>query len=328
MPDEEKVIVSCSCLAQYNVAKLKPGSKFKCHKCGAINIVPAAQEEVIEEPPPKPLARTPIKKAMPKPIMARNKPSGLPLRNQPVTTEDMENGNGEMGAEKPTMLSKLLKNKKYLFIGGAVLVVLLGTIYVLYSNAQTAKMKEINGKAGKLIGEINELQQKQSFSEALEKYELYVKEFKQYNLPGFNKIEKNIENLKKIIEKEAEGKEKLAGLLKEKESASLDQYPDLLKKFEHFISNHSDIIALTSKAEPEAKDLQAKIAAAEKERDDKSYKEMIAEIEPLREKEDYDGAIAKLKDLWEKFPNKTVGLQKRIKSALTELSREKKSNKE
>jgi hypothetical protein len=334
MPVEEKVIISCSCLAQYNVAKLKPGAKFKCQKCGNVNVVPEFQEEVIEEPPPlppppppRPLARAPIKKELPKTTLARSKTPKLPLRNKPVATEEMENGEEEAYAEKPTMISKLMSNKKYLFIGGGVLIVLLGAFYVFYSNAQTAKMKEIAGRAEKLLDEINELQSKQSFSEALDKYELYVKEFKQYNLPGFVKIEKNIENLKKLIEKETAGKEKLAELLKKKESASPDKYPELLKEFERFINNNSDLLALISKAEPEAKDLQVKVAAAEKEVDDKVFKEMIAEVTPLRDKEDYDGAIAKLKDLYEKYPNKTVGLQKRVKNALNELAREKKETK-
>ena len=329
MPVEEKVIFSCSCLAKYNIAKLKPGARFKCQKCGMMNIVPAPaaqeeiQEEIIEEPepPPKPLSRTTVKIAMPKPA----KPSRFSLRNKAVKTGYTENGEGEAGEEKATMISKLLKNKKYLFIGGGVMVVLLAVIYVIYNNAHAAKMEEIGGKAKKLLNEINELHQKQSFSDELEKYQIYVKEFKEYDLPGLNKIEKNIENLKKIIEKEAEGKKKLAELIKKKESASPDQYTDLLKEFEHFISNNSDIIALTSKAEPEAKDLRAKVAAAEKESDDKAYKELMDEIEPLREKDDYDGAITKLKDLWKKFPNKTIGLQKRIENTIKDLGKEKKS---
>jgi len=41
MPDGQKVIVVCaSCATKYNVAGLQPGTRFRCQKCGNINVVP------------------------------------------------------------------------------------------------------------------------------------------------------------------------------------------------------------------------------------------------------------------------------------------------
>jgi len=109
MPDGEKKLLKCSgCNVSYNVANLKPGARFKCQKCGAINTVPmetgaavpsaplqAAQPPAPPPPPqggatamgPKPASTIQPKPSSPavqpaKPSSAIKPPAPIPLRGK------------------------------------------------------------------------------------------------------------------------------------------------------------------------------------------------------------------------------------------------------
>jgi len=346
MPNTEQLIVACaSCETQYNVSSMAPGAKFKCKKCGTINIVPAAEESVQEQPPPPPPPprpqakpqvksvakqtapppRTPISRIAPAktsaPLKKGFSPKSRPSLN--VTTKD-DGENIEISSKKTGALGGLLskQNRKYLFIAGPIVLVLLATLYVMNSRNVYEKNKRISAKAADVIKEINGLISTKDFVKASEKGEAFVKEFNGYNIA---EVQKNVEKTKtslkgieKLIEQEKEGRIKLTALLDKKKNTSLDQYPDLEKEFNKFIIKYSEIGTLVNKAYEESKDIQAKIAAKQEEEDTKVFSELIVEIKPMVDGGKIDEAIARLKKYWD--DNKmSPRLQSAIKKKLSEL---------
>ena len=332
MLNTEQVIVACaSCGTQYNVSTMAPGAKFKCQKCATINIVPAAEEPVQEQAPPQPRiqARPQVKTSLkpvatpPRQTTSRVPPSlkkGLASKGK-LTTRTYPEGDDEntgIGAKNTGALGGLLdpKNRKYLLIGGAVLLVLISAFYAMHSRSVYEKNKQIGEKATEAIKEINGLTTTKDYTKALEKSEAFVKEFKEYEIPevkkNVEKTEISIKSLEKLIELEKEGKAKLAGLIDKKNDAAPDQYDEVEKEFNKFMTKYSDISALVSKAHEELKDIQAKIAAKQEEDDTKIYNALMAEIKPMVDGGKIDAAIAHLK----KYRDDTPKVSTRIKSAL------------
>ena len=130
----EKVIVACSaCATQYNVATLQPGAKFKCQKCGNINVVPTGGNAMPVPAAPRPMVRgakpptrlMPLAKGMG--IKTSGLRKGLPTR-KPDGDSDEEGMNG---------LEIKKKSQTPLFIGIAVgAVVLIVVIIVLASGGE------------------------------------------------------------------------------------------------------------------------------------------------------------------------------------------------
>ena len=335
MPNTEQVIVACaSCGTQYNVASMAPGAKFKCQKCSTINIVPALEEPVQEEapppPPPRPQPRPPVKtNARPAPAPSRISGSRVPtsrasapLKKGKIPSRTTEEGEEvEMDTKKGGILAK--ENRKYLYIGGAVLMVILGMFYVVHSNSVYKRNKQMAEDATKAIKEINGLIGNKEYAKAMEKSEAFVREFKESEIP---EVKKNVENtatsirgLEKLIELEKEGKAKLADLIDKKNNASPDQYENLSKEFSKFMSKYSELSNLVNKAYDELKDIDVKIAAQQEEDDTKVYNELMAEIKPMVDGGRIDGAIAHLKKYWDETPKISKRLQGALKKKLTEL---------
>jgi len=297
---------------------------------------PAAEEQAPEEPKPevkpKPTPKPLIKGETPLPMPAAKnklKTSNLSTlnKNKPTaakTAEDDGQKGNEVDKEFEIRLKKAKeKKKKFLYIGGGVLAAILLTLYVVHSSAEAKKMAEINKNANELIVEINELLRKKDYSEALDKCQSYVTKFKEFNLPDLKSVETNIENLGKTIEKENEGKAQLKELLNKKNSASAEQYEELLKEFRRFSGRFNEFNALADQADKEMKDLNQKIADAEKEKDDKIFNDLMTEIQPLVDEGKIDAAIANVKEFYDKAKDLSPPLQKRIKKKMSELKAQK-----
>ncbi|MFA5794496.1 MAG: hypothetical protein WC980_05445 [Candidatus Brocadiia bacterium] len=137
---DEKILVQCNgCPAQYNVAKLQPGAKFKCAKCGTINMVPdlgapeeaPAEQEQAPAPapqrpvaPPRPTASAP---AAPKIGTSKIKVNIGPKKtskfSKPVTARTAAAGgeDNDMGGIQVKKSNK----KLFIIIGAAVAVILI-----------------------------------------------------------------------------------------------------------------------------------------------------------------------------------------------------------
>jgi len=349
MLNTEQLIVACaSCGTQYNVSTMAPGAKFKCQKCATINIVPAVEEPIQKQasapptPPPRPQVRpqtkapvrTNLKPPAPNPVPATSKISGTrvppprvsaPLKKGRLsTTKTKEGEEGDMPATKTGIMAK--ENRKYLYIGGATLLVFLAVFYVVHSNSVAKRNDQIAEKATKAISEINEFVLKKDYVNALEKSEAFVREFKDSDVPevkkNAEKTEISIKGITQQIEREKEGKSRLADLQNKKSNATPDQYEDLIKEFNKFMTKYGEFSYMFEKAKTESKDLEAKVAAKQEEEDNKIYSELMAEIKPMVDGGKIDDAITHLKKYWDN--NK---LDKRLQGALKKKLSELKSMK-
>lgn len=346
MPNTEQVIVACaSCGTQYNVSTMAPGAKFRCQKCSTINIVPAAEELPLEQAPPpppsrpqtRPLVKTPLKPVTPPPRQPTSRvptsrvAPALKKRLAPKrklsarTSAEGDDGNVEMDTKKAGALGGLLdpKNRKYLLISGAVLLVLMSVFYVTHSNNVYEKNKRIGEQATEAINEINGFNATKDYTKALEKSEAFIKEFKDCDIPMIIKnvedTKKSIRGIEQTIERETEGKAKLAGLIDRKNNATADQYEDLMKEFSKFITKYGEFSRLLEKAQSELKDINAKSAARQEEEDTKAYSDLMAEIKPMVDDGQIDAAIARLKKYWADTPKISKRLQGAIKKKQSEL---------
>jgi len=241
----------------------------------------------------------------------------LPVR----ASAESDDENAEMDTKNARALGGLLdpKNRKYLLIGGAVMLILLSALYVMHSNKVSENNKKIAAKATAAIQEINSLIATRDYVPALEKSAAFIKEFNDCEIP---EIKKNVENTKKsiqgieqTIEREKEGKAKLAGLIDKKNNATADQYEDMMKEFSKFITKYGEFNRLFEKAQSELKDIDAKIAAKQEEDDTKAYNDLMAEIKPMA----IDTAITHLKKYWDDTPKLSKRLQGALKKKLNEL---------
>jgi len=356
MPSTEQIIVACaSCETQYNVSTMAPGAKFKCKKCGTINIVPEFEEPVQEETPPPPppppppsspkpqvrtQTKTPINPALapPKPAPPRVAPSrvssgfkkGLAPKGKRLAKTQAEDTDGNTAEDAKNIGPRkgLLapENRKYLFIGGTVALILVAAVYVIHSRNVTKKNNAIAEKATKAINSINESVSKKDFVNALEKSEAFVREFGDSDIPAVKKNADNtklsIQGITQQIEREKEGKAKLASLMDKKNDATPDQYEDLMKEFNKFMGKYAEFYDMFEKAKSEASDLEAKITAKEEEEDNKIFNDLLAEIKPMVDGGKIDEAIAHLTKY--KDANKlSKRLQGAFKKKISELKAKK-----
>jgi len=322
---------------------MAPGAKFRCQKCSTINIVPAAEEPALEEappppPPPRPRrgeaeggqSRPPVKtSARPAPALSRISGSRVPpsrvsaslKKGRPSPGASGEDEEGEMNSKKSGILAP--ENRKYIYIGGAILLVLVAAFYVMHSRSVYEKNKKIGEEATRASNEINVFVATKDFVQALEKSEAFIREFKEYDLPEVKKnverAELSIKGIEQSIEREKEGTARLKELLDKKESATPDQYEDLLKEFGKFITKYAEFGRLFEKASAAAKDLEAKIAAKQEEEDTKIYSELMAEIKPMVDGGRIDEAIAHLKKYWDNTPKISKRVQGALKKKMSEL---------
>lgn len=171
MTNGQKVIVACpSCAAQYNVATLAPGARFKCQKCGTINTVPAALA-LAPKPQQRPTVKMPAQPAatrvaaqrpkapMPSRPLAKGmaiKPSGLkkglPARKIAVSAGDDESMDG-------FVIKK--KSKAPLFIGITVgVVILVVAVIALSSGGDDEAAEFAKADAARIAKEQTEAEEK------------------------------------------------------------------------------------------------------------------------------------------------------------------------
>ncbi|MBI5777894.1 MAG: hypothetical protein HZA49_00360 [Planctomycetes bacterium] len=336
MPNTDVIVACASCGTQYNVSSMAPGAKFKCQKCSTINIVPAGEEPIKYQspPPPRPQARPQVKlpvKAGPKPTPAPSRISGsrvpaskasVPLKRGKIPTrKSEENEEAEMGAIKGGIMAK--ENRKYIYIGGAVLLVILAVVYVMHSNSVAARDKQTVEDVAKKSKEIIELLGAKDYATALEKIGAFIKEFRECEIPEVKKnvenTEKSIKGIEQKIELEKEGKGKLANLMEKKSNTPPDQYEDLIKELTGFRNNYAEFSQLFSKADSELKDIETKVAAKQEEEDTKAYNDLMAEIKPMVNDGKIDAAITYLKKYWDDTPKISKRLQGALKKKLSEL---------
>jgi predicted RNA-binding Zn-ribbon protein involved in translation (DUF1610 family) len=142
---EEKRLMKCtSCQSQYNVSKFQPGTKFRCAKCGTINVVaqaaaetPAPEPEPAPAQPAAPVRPTTTGKIVPKSSISSKRlaaaPGGLRKTGLGVKAVAPAAGAGdEMGG------IQVKKSKTKYYIIGIVAVVVIGiVIYMLSSSGST-----------------------------------------------------------------------------------------------------------------------------------------------------------------------------------------------
>ncbi|MEW6025932.1 MAG: hypothetical protein AB1599_01365 [Planctomycetota bacterium] len=353
MPSVEQVIVACaSCGTQYNVSTMAPGAKFKCQKCATINIVPALQAPVEEAPPPptpppppRPQPRPQVKTTTRPPAHSRISGSRIPAiktsplkkgrpspfqnsgygaadgRPAPRASDSDEEGEEPAPARKKSGLLAP-QNRKYLYIGGAIVLVLLSMVYVMHSRSVAEKNKKINEQMKTAVKEINDLTNMKDYTHALEKSEAFIREFKEYDLPEVQKNVKNTEaslkGIEQLIERQKEGRAKLDELLDKKNNAAPEQFEELVKEFTKFMNKYGEFGQLYEKASSVVKDLQEKIAAGQEEKDNKIYNELMAEIKPMVDQGSIDAAITHLKKYWDNN-DMSKRLQGALKKKLSEL---------
>jgi pSer/pThr/pTyr-binding forkhead associated (FHA) protein/nitrogen fixation-related uncharacterized protein len=218
------------------------------------------------------------------------------------------------------------KNLLYL-IGGVVALVVVIVVLILYS-ISSGKTKEQEKKENEVLEQIEELYKKKEYSEALEKYQLFLKEFK--GSKHTSNVKEIIKKLEELFLKEKEGKERLSDLISKAKDKNypISQYPGLLKEFEKFIKEYKESHpALVTQAESE-KGRIARIAATEmKDRESTSLSQLFEEVKTLRKNKDYDTAITKLEDFLKQSRSLNERQKERIKTETKDIENERNSQK-
>ncbi|MEW6026264.1 MAG: hypothetical protein AB1599_03090 [Planctomycetota bacterium] len=147
MPD--KIIVACSsCAAQYNVATLQPGARFKCQKCGTINTVPMPQapDQPAAKPPTRIMPRAPAGRPAGspsgRPVTGTKPPTRImtPAKGMGIKTSGLKKGlpgrrpAEDFGEDDLGELTVKKKSKAPLFIGIGIGVVILVVIIIALSS--------------------------------------------------------------------------------------------------------------------------------------------------------------------------------------------------
>lgn len=134
---EEKRLMKCvSCQSQYNVSKFQPGTKFRCAKCGTINVVPQAVAVAEPEPAPAqpaaPVRPTTTGKIVPKSSISSKRLAAAPggLRKTGLGVKAAAPAAGGAGDEMGGIQVKK-SNTKYYIIGIVAVVVIGIVIYLL-----------------------------------------------------------------------------------------------------------------------------------------------------------------------------------------------------
>lgn len=147
MDNQENIILSCSsCQAKYNVTKLQPGTRFKCTKCGTINVVPVQEDAVTEviarpEVPQATKRLTPVMRQPPTVTLTR--PSVL---KRGVTASKFTR---QQGTEPSDDIDKKKKKKTWMIVGIAGGVVLLIIIIIVLSSGGKSEEEKMIEEANK-----------------------------------------------------------------------------------------------------------------------------------------------------------------------------------
>lgn len=142
---EEKRLMKCtSCQAQYNVAKFQPGAKFRCAKCGTINVVPVPQAVAVTEPAPEPEPAPSQPAAPPRPTTGKIIKPSISSKRLPAAPGGFRKTGLAAKAAAPAAGGEGIdgiqikkSNTKYYIIGIVAVVVIGIVIYLLSSSGST-----------------------------------------------------------------------------------------------------------------------------------------------------------------------------------------------
>lgn len=299
-----------------------------------VNSLNDKKEVVPETAPtnPKPAGQTkppPFKKkpsiSLP-PMKAKTPaPSGRPglktsaLRSGATNSKNIKQPEGQK--EQQNDGNPQSGKKNLLFIIGGVLLVVIVIVALVLQSASSQKAKEELDRGNKFLDEAEELYKNKGYTDALKKYQMFLKEFK--NSEHTTKVKEEIKNIESKIEKEKTSQIKLAELLRKKKDCPMKEYPELLKEFENFIKEYQDT-ALVTQAQGEMDSIKRIAASEQSERQSKLFTEIQGEVSTLRKKKDYDGALTKLQGFLKQNPSLNERQRNLIKEQTEAIKKEKK----
>jgi hypothetical protein len=214
------------------------------------------------------------------------------------------------------------KNKNMFYFIGAGAALLLVIIIFIASAGSDKKVEDNRKRENKMLQQAEKLYGAKDYKEALKRYEEFLTEFKSSkNAAG---VQDRIKKIKARESKDKEAKPKLAALKRKKKDYSPSQYPGLLKEFDEFIREYSDVSPEVIQEAKDERDGVKRIAAsAQSSETDKRYTETMAEAANLKDKKDYDGALAKLKLFLKENRSLNDRQENAMKSEIKAIEKEK-----
>lgn len=238
MFNQENIILSCSsCQAKYNVTKLQAGTKFKCSKCGTINVVQVREDaptdvitsieapqatkrptSVMRQPPTKKPSTVTRQSALTRPsALKRGVTAGKFTRQQ--GTEPSEDGD------------KKKKNKTWMIVGIIGGVVLLIIIIIALSSGGESEEQKMLEEANKKAAE----KESDKFSETDKETPKETEETEKTPEPEPKKVEekkppKEIKSSKSKLEIDETVKTEVAPLVKDMRNQKDDEQKTTIEK--------------------------------------------------------------------------------------------------
>ncbi len=214
------------------------------------------------------------------------------------------------------------KNKNILYIIGGAALILIVIIAFAASSGSNKKAEEDNLNEIKSLKQADELYEKKDYSEALNKYEAFLKEFK--TSKNTDNVKDKIKKIKERDEKEKESKPKLAELKRKEKDYPSSKYPELLKEINGFIKEYSDVSPVIIQEAKIMRDKVNRVVASSGENEvNILFNKALGEANKLRDKKDYDGAIAKLKSFLKENPSLNDRQENTIRSEIKAIEKEK-----
>jgi pSer/pThr/pTyr-binding forkhead associated (FHA) protein len=262
--------------------------------------VPAIQKPVLRVTPPAPKPQSGLISRLAPRSLSGNGLSKTPKakasfagRISGVGVKGARTNRQEMADEGPAQPNKN-KNKNMLYIIGGAVLILIVIIAFLASSGSNKKAVEDNKREVEVLNAANKLYTDKEYSVALKKYEAFLEEFKDSKHSA--DVKEQIKKIKERDEKEKEAKPKLMELKRKKKDYPTSKYSELLKEFDAFIKEYSEISpAILQEAKGE-RDTVKRIASSSGEDDvNISFTKTMGDANKLRDNKNYDGALAKLK---------------------------------
>ena len=214
------------------------------------------------------------------------------------------------------------KNKNMLYIIGAAALILIVIIAFVASSGSNKKAEEDSQREVEVLNKIDKLYAEKEYSVALKKYEAFLKEFK--DSKHIDKVKENIKKIEEHVKKEKTAGPKLVELKRKKKDYPTSQYPELLKEFDNFIKEYSDIApAIIQEAKSERDMVQRVVSSSGGNESNVRVNEVLGEANALRNKKDYDGAIAKLKSFLDKNTSLNDRQENTIMNEIKAIEKEK-----
>lgn len=236
---------------------------------------------------PKPL-RNNQNSAIAPPASFAGRISSAGVKSAKAGKQDVSTGSATQGPAQPK------KNKNMFYIIGGVALILVVIIAFAASSGSNKKADEESQREIELLKQADKLYGENDYNEALKRYEAFLVEF--HDSKNANGVKDRIRNIKERDEKEKEARPKLIGLKRKKKDYSTSQYPELLKEFDAFIKEYSDVSAsILQEAKGERETVKRIVSSSGENDGNIRFNEALAEANKLRDKKNYDGALAKLK---------------------------------